>query len=62
MSDFLSECLLNKPDNVYAFARDHFSFFASSGLPRFTPVVITGPSGVGKGTCMCFVSVFTVVV
>jgi len=50
MSDFLADCLLNKPDNIYASASNFFSSFAAKDAPQFTPTIITGPSGVGKGT------------
>lgn len=54
MNDFISDLLLHKPDNVFKFASDYFSTFHSSHQSQFqpTPVVIAGPSGVGKGTCM----------
>jgi len=52
MNDFLSECLLRKPSDVYTFASGYFSSFSSHNAPQFTPIVITGPSGVGKGTLM----------
>jgi len=50
MSDFVADCLLNKYDNIYANAFSYFSTFAADNAPRFTPLAITGPSGVGKGT------------
>ncbi len=65
LNDFLSNLLLQKPDDVYAFARSYFStsHAISSLLPQKSytinskkpiPVVIAGPSGVGKGTCTHF--------
>jgi len=61
LNDFLSNLFLQKPDDVYAFARSYFStsHAISSLLPQKTsaidikkpiPLVIAGPSGVGKGT------------
>jgi len=52
VNDFVSECLVRRPSDIYAFASTYFSSFAASDAPRFTPIVITGPSGVGKGTLM----------
>ncbi|KAE8986949.1 hypothetical protein PR003_g23831 [Phytophthora rubi] len=48
LSWFMSALLLEKPQDVVAFAADHFSAFQPphAGLP---PIVIAGPSGVGKG-------------
>ncbi|GBG24454.1 Guanylate kinase [Hondaea fermentalgiana] len=49
MSDFLSQVLLIKPSNICAFARDYFaSHMAQEDGAR--PVILCGPSGVGKGT------------
>ncbi len=53
LQDFLSAVLLEKPDDVYAFARQHFS--VRGKVPKdklLRPLVICGPSGVGKGTLM----------
>jgi len=50
LNDFVSDFLLKKPSDVYAFAKSYFSTFAPVDAPSFTPVIITGPSGVGKGT------------
>lgn len=53
LQDFLSAVLLEKPEDVYAFARTHFS--QRGKVPRdklLRPLVICGPSGVGKGTLM----------
>eukprot|EP01111_Echinosteliopsis_oligospora_P011159 TRINITY_DN3613_c0_g1_i1.p1 TRINITY_DN3613_c0_g1~~TRINITY_DN3613_c0_g1_i1.p1 ORF type:complete len:275 (+),score=81.64 TRINITY_DN3613_c0_g1_i1:57-881(+) len=50
MQDFLSDCFIHRPDNIYAFAKQYFVALADDHGPKFTPIVITGPSGVGKGT------------
>ena len=50
-NDFQTAVLINKPENVYEFARE---FFTSTYIPTketlIRPLVICGPSGVGKGT------------
>ncbi|CAN0031982.1 unnamed protein product, partial [Discosporangium mesarthrocarpum] len=46
LDDFVRRVLLEQPKDVYAFARKHFGG-VTNGL---APVVIAGPSGVGKGT------------
>lgn len=62
LNDFLSNLLLHKPDDVYAFARSYFSTshailtllpqkFSTISNKKPSPLVIAGPSGVGKGTC-----------
>jgi guanylate kinase len=60
LNDFTSSVLLQKPDDIYTFAREYFSqnhlAATSSSLLQNNnrapvPIVITGPSGVGKGTC-----------
>uniref|UniRef100_A0AAV1U5B3 guanylate kinase n=1 Tax=Peronospora matthiolae TaxID=2874970 RepID=A0AAV1U5B3_9STRA len=50
LSGFMSALLLEKPQDVVAFATTHFS--ASQSIPhaQLEPIVIAGPSGVGKGT------------
>eukprot|EP00640_Fibrocapsa_japonica_P002997 CAMPEP_0113934000 /NCGR_PEP_ID=MMETSP1339-20121228/1348_1 /TAXON_ID=94617 /ORGANISM="Fibrocapsa japonica" /LENGTH=266 /DNA_ID=CAMNT_0000935601 /DNA_START=27 /DNA_END=827 /DNA_ORIENTATION=+ /assembly_acc=CAM_ASM_000762 len=46
LNDLVCACLLEKPGNIFAFAEKHFASKSS-----FTkPLVIAGPSGVGKGT------------
>lgn len=51
LNDFLSTVLLEKPEDVYAYAQDYFSFFNTEKEPvTYKPLVISGPSGVGKGT------------
>ena len=49
LNDFLSTLLLEKPEDVYEYAQDYFSFFNTEKEPiQFKPLVISGPSGVGK--------------
>jgi len=55
LNDFVSNVLLHKPNDVYEFTRTYFSsFYSNSNLDntnqKFLPIVICGPSGVGKGT------------
>jgi len=49
LTSFMSAVLLEKPQDVVAFAKEHFATYKPShgGLE---PLVIAGPSGVGKGT------------
>lgn len=49
LNDFLSRVLLDKPSDVRAFAKEHFSAYLPPP-PENVPFVICGPSGVGKGT------------
>eukprot|EP00943_MAST-04B_sp_MAST-4B-sp1_P010005 g10005.t1 len=49
LSDFMSNVLLDKPDDVFLFASEHFGTFeGDDGGHR--PIVLSGPSGVGKST------------
>ena len=49
LSDFMSSILLDKPDDVFLFASEHFGTYeGENGGHR--PLVISGPSGVGKST------------
>jgi len=57
VADFLSETLIMKPSNVRAFAREFFSGKASKvakaakdAVHALRPLILCGPSGVGKGT------------
>eukprot|EP00735_Rhodelphis_limneticus_P013314 TRINITY_DN6939_c0_g1::TRINITY_DN6939_c0_g1_i1::g.13400::m.13400 TRINITY_DN6939_c0_g1::TRINITY_DN6939_c0_g1_i1::g.13400 ORF type:complete len:287 (+),score=33.12,sp/Q2QPW1/GMK1_ORYSJ/57.30/4e-71,Guanylate_kin/PF00625.16/2.2e-60,AAA_33/PF13671.1/3.2e+03,AAA_33/PF13671.1/8.3e-05,DUF258/PF03193.11/3.1e+03,DUF258/PF03193.11/0.0015,AAA_17/PF13207.1/0.0013,AAA_22/PF13401.1/0.01,AAA_22/PF13401.1/3.8e+02,AAA_16/PF13191.1/0.0059,AAA_18/PF13238.1/0.013,Miro/PF08477.8/0.015,RNA_helicase/PF00910.17/0.065,AA len=59
LDDFLTACLIKRPVNVYRFAGSFFSSYAPStqvGRTHTTrpltlrPLVVCGPSGVGKGT------------
>nr|CCA16221.1 guanylate kinase putative [Albugo laibachii Nc14] len=47
ISAFMTTLLLEKPTDVSAFAKEFFSCYKPS---KFPPLVIAGPSGVGKGT------------
>jgi guanylate kinase len=54
LNDFMSAVLLEKPDNVFEFANEHFAELApehAQGVSAagFQPMVVCGPSGVGKG-------------
>ncbi|KAL4176026.1 hypothetical protein KRP22_000981 [Phytophthora ramorum] len=49
LSGFMSALLLEKPQDVVAFAAEHFSAFKPPHA-ELDPIVIAGPSGVGKGT------------
>lgn len=49
LSDFMNAVLHDKPSDVYAFAADHFSAVERKALGH-RPIVIAGPSGVGKST------------
>ena len=50
LNDFMSSLLLHKPENVYKFTKDYFAFFNKEGNTKAgpLPLVIMGPSGVGK--------------
>eukprot|EP01017_Pseudomicrothorax_dubius_P020262 TRINITY_DN2215_c0_g1_i6.p1 TRINITY_DN2215_c0_g1~~TRINITY_DN2215_c0_g1_i6.p1 ORF type:complete len:265 (-),score=77.18 TRINITY_DN2215_c0_g1_i6:147-941(-) len=51
LNDFLSSVLLEKPADVHSYARKYFGFFNTvREIPKHKPLVICGPSGVGKGT------------
>eukprot|EP01016_Furgasonia_blochmanni_P051097 TRINITY_DN7994_c0_g2_i1.p2 TRINITY_DN7994_c0_g2~~TRINITY_DN7994_c0_g2_i1.p2 ORF type:complete len:295 (-),score=85.99 TRINITY_DN7994_c0_g2_i1:290-1174(-) len=51
LNDFVSSLLLQKPDDIYAYARDYFSYFNhEKDVKKQRPFVIAGPAGVGKGT------------
>lgn len=50
LNDFVSNVLLHKPDDVYSFANSYFTTFHSTVQNKPLPVVVAGPSGVGKGT------------
>jgi guanylate kinase len=49
LSDFMSATLLDKPDDVFLFAAEHFGTFESAD-GGYRPIVFSGPSGVGKST------------
>jgi guanylate kinase len=49
MSDFLSNCLIHKPDDIFKFTKEYFSKFGEkSDLSRC--IIIVGPHGVGKNS------------
>ena len=60
LSDFMAAVLLEKPDDTFAFAAEHFAIGLpkkehakkkkESSAPR--PLVFAGPPGVGKGTLL----------
>lgn len=49
LNDFLSSVLLNKPDDVYLFAKEYFHPFNPTPV-KDKPIIICGPFGVGKKT------------
>lgn len=52
LNDFMCATLLEKPDNIFEFARAHFSGIQAEFRPQdagtLVPLVVTGPPGVGK--------------
>jgi len=51
LNDFMSSLLLEKPGDVYDYAKEYFSFFnKEKEIVPEKPLVLAGPSGVGKGT------------
>eukprot|EP00698_Gefionella_okellyi_P021176 TRINITY_DN6790_c0_g1_i1.p1 TRINITY_DN6790_c0_g1~~TRINITY_DN6790_c0_g1_i1.p1 ORF type:complete len:266 (-),score=59.21 TRINITY_DN6790_c0_g1_i1:121-918(-) len=54
LNDFVADCLLRKPEDVFVHARDYFAAFASgyrdASDSHHRPLVLCGPSGVGKST------------
>ncbi|CAH0479732.1 unnamed protein product [Peronospora belbahrii] len=50
LSGFMTALLLEKPQDVVAFASKHFATYKSLPHTELEPIVIAGPSGVGKGT------------
>lgn len=49
LNDFVSEVLLEKPENPITFAREYFSKFNPNPVPNY-PLAILGPAGVGRRT------------
>lgn len=47
LNDFLSSVLLNKPDDVYLFAKEYFHPFNPTPV-KYKPFIVCGPCGVGK--------------
>ncbi|CAD8067368.1 unnamed protein product [Paramecium primaurelia] len=53
LNDFTSQIILEKPDNVYQYAKEYFSFFnQEKDLKTCKPLIVSGASGVGKGTLL----------
>jgi len=52
LNGFMTAALLEKPDNVFEFARAHFAGLQAEFCPQdagtLVPLVLTGPPGVGK--------------
>lgn len=56
VSKFMTAALLEKPENVFEFARKHFvgddpGFFPQD-IRELAPLILLGPGGVGKRTLM----------
>ena len=49
LADFMCAALLEKPEDPFVFAEQHFTTFEGK-QEGHRPIVISGPSGVGKGT------------
>ena len=49
LNDFMSSVLLNKPDDVYLFAKEYFHPFNPAPVKE-KPFIVCGPFGVGKET------------
>lgn len=55
LSDYLSSLLTHKPTDVHAYSKDFFNFLNKTADPNnFHPLIICGPSGVGKVTLPSF--------
>ncbi|KAL4476786.1 hypothetical protein ABPG72_010623 [Tetrahymena utriculariae] len=51
LNDFLSTVMLEKPQDVYEYAQQYFSYFnIEKDKILLRPIIISGPSGAGKGT------------
>ena len=49
LNDFMSSVLLEKPQDIFTYAKDYFTFFNTDNeKPIYQPLIICGPSGVGK--------------
>lgn len=49
LNDFISSLLLDKPENIYTYAKEYFSFFnVDKKKEQSRLLIICGPSGVGK--------------
>mmetsp|Transcript_17218 Transcript_17218/g.20877 ORF Transcript_17218/g.20877 Transcript_17218/m.20877 type:complete len:261 (-) Transcript_17218:1378-2160(-) len=51
VSDFINQVLLEKPEDISDFAQRHFSSNSAKQNEQ-SPLIVCGPSGVGKGTLM----------
>ena len=49
LNDFMTSVLLHQPKDIFLFARDYFGVF-NPEPDYYKPLVLAGPSGVGKGT------------
>ena len=49
LNDFLSSVLLSKPDDVFVYAKEYFHPFNPTPQKN-KPLILVGPSGVGKRT------------
>ena len=49
LNDFMSAVLLHKPNDVFVFAKEYFHPFNPTPL-KYKPLIMVGPSGVGKNT------------
>eukprot|EP00968_Pinguiococcus_pyrenoidosus_P016509 scaffold1596_cov302-Pinguiococcus_pyrenoidosus.AAC.78 len=50
LNEFTTACLVDRPENIFAFAEQFFTGVVERKKASRRPVVICGPSGVGKGT------------
>lgn len=51
LSDYVAKLLMSKPSDVYDFTRAYFKFFENRSVDsKLKPLVLTAPSGCGKGT------------
>jgi guanylate kinase len=49
LNDFLSSVLLEKPNDVFEYSTEYFSYFnIDKDKLRYKPIVISGPPGVGR--------------
>lgn len=54
LGDFVSAVLVEKPEELFSFARDFFSMHRpeSTGVTATRPLIVCGPSGVGKSVIL----------
>lgn len=49
LNDYMSSLLLHKPEDVFSFTKEFFSFFNKNVEDKLIlPLLVVGPSGVGK--------------